>query len=832
MVNNQYISVNKCNSWQKNKYGKKYICLFIAFFFIINPYFSKTYSQTNEFELIGIVQTVEGKPLSDVHIVFIKEGRGAVSSDRGTFSILLPTKFPIELKISAIGWKQSSFIIKEIPKGQITIELIPEETALGSIEITGARSSTMHVHLIDPDFLRQLPSAAGHNIEGLVRSQIGVSGNSELSSQYRVRGGNFDENLIYVNGQEIYRPFLIHSGQQEGLSFVNPDLVEYVEFSAGAFDASYGDKMSSVLDIHYKKPKNNEGSASVGMLGANAHYEGTAIKNKFTWIAGTRYKTNKYLLGTLDEKGEYQPVFFDIQTYFTYKVAPRLTFDLLAYYSDNKYNFIPHTRVTSFGTATEVKLLEIYFDGQEKDNFQTGYGAFSANFKQSNNSDYKLTVTAFRNYEEESYDILSQYWLKGIIDPRKDIKEDNYSEEGIGTGLKHARNSLFGTVASANFRASHKTGIGNIEWGAIYQYESFKDKIHEWEMIDSAFYSIPRNFDKVELSYFKYGKNIIENHRTSAFLKNRLSWKLNEGSLIIDAGIRGSYASFNDEFIVSPRILMTYLPHQSKNYRIRFAGGYYFQPPFVKEYRMPNGELNRNLKAQKSLQFVAGIDYYFFWDERPFKFTTETYYKKLDNLISYWVDNVRIIYSGENDAHGYATGIDFKLNGELVPGEESWVTISFMKTAEDLWNDVFINPETEGTPGYIPRPSDQRFNFSMFIQDKLPSLPEFKAHLSLFLGTGLPYGPPNAPKYFATFRSKAYRRADFGMSYDLLTIAPIATGFGQYLKNLWIGVEIFNLFDINNTISYTWVNDIQGGQYAVPNYLTSRRLNFKISVRF
>ena len=811
---------------------KKIICLFI----VLITYSGKFYAQNSDFELKGIVQSVDGKPIGDVHIVFVKEGRGAVSSDNGTFTLVLPKIFPIELKTSALGWKQTSFIIKEIPKEQIIIQLTPMERALAPVEVVGARKSTMHVHLIDPDFLRQLPSASGHNIEGLVRSQMGVSGNSELSSQYRVRGGNFDENLIYVNGQEIYRPFLIHSGQQEGLSFVNPDLVEYVEFSAGGFDAGYGDKMSSVLDIRYKKPEKTGGSASIGMLGANAHIEGTALKNRLTWIAGTRYKTNKYLLGTLDEEGEYQPVFVDVQTYFSYKAAPRLTFDLLGYYSENKYHFIPHKRSTSFGTATEVKLLEIWFAGQEKDNFQTGYGAFSANFKQSDQNDYKMTVTAFRTYEEETYDIFSQYWLKGITDPTqpKDDDDNNYSEEGIGTGLKHARNTLFGTVASANFQASHKTAIGNIEWGTIYQYEHFKDKIHEWEMIDSAFYSIPRNNDKLALSYFRYGNNIIENHRTSAFVKNRFSLRVSSGSLIVDAGIRGSYASFNDEFIVSPRILMTYLPPQGKNYRFRLAGGYYYQPPFVKEYRLPDGTLNKNLKSQKSMQVVSGFDYYFsmFERPRPFKFTAEAYYKNFDNLISYHVDNVRIIYSGKNDGHGYATGIDFKLNGELVEGEESWITLSLMKTAEDLWDDVFINPNTEGTPGYIPRPSDQRFNFSMFLQDKLPSFPELKAHLSFFFGTGLPYGPPNMPKYFATFRSRAYRRVDFGMSYDLLTINPIAEGFGQHLKNFWIGVEVFNLFDINNTISYSWVNDIQGGQYAVPNYLTSRRLNFKVSARF
>jgi len=803
-------------------------CPFIIFIAIFTFFSGKCYSQDNHFELTGIVQSFDGKPISDVHVVFVNNGTGSVSTENGTFSMILPKKFPIKLQTSAIGWLPTSFIIKEIPVGRVIIQLEPLETTLEMVEIKGERITSPHIQLINPDFLRQLPSASGHNIEGLIRSQMGVAANNELSSQYRVRGGNFDENLVYVNGQEVYRPFLIHSGQQEGLSFVNPDLVESVEFSAGGFDAGYGDKMSSVLDIRYKKPEKQGGSASIGLLGANAHLEGVAIKNKLTWIAGARYKTNKYLLGSLDEKGEYKPDFSDIQAFFTYTASPRLSFELLGYYSLNKYHFIPKMRSTSFGAMTEIKMLEVWFEGQEKDIFQTGYGAFSCNFKNSNKTDYKLTVTGFRTYEEESYDIISEYWLKEI-----DIATgEPYSEEGIGAGLKHARNNLAGSVASANFKASHKTAIGTLEWGTNYHYEKFKDKIHEWEMIDSAFYSIPRHPDKIELSYFKYSKNIIENHRISAFLKNQKTWRTGEGSIIVDAGIRGSYASFNEEFLLSPRILLSYMPQNGKNYRVRLSGGYYYQPPFVKEYRRLDGGIEKNLKSQKSIQIVSGIDYYFSMFDRPFKFTSEAYYKKFDNLISYQVDNVRIIYSGENDAHGYAAGIDFKLNGELVKGEESWITLSLMKTEEDLWNDVYLNPDKKGTPGYIPRPSDQRMNISMFLQDNLPSFPEVKAHLSFFFGTGLPYGPPNAPRYFSTFRSKSYRRIDFGMSYDLLSINTIANGFGRHLKNLWIGVEIFNLPDIKNTISYSWVNDVQGNQYAVPNYLTSRRINFSLSVKF
>jgi len=802
------------------------------FVFFLTLLCGESYSQDETFVLSGTIKSIDSEPIGDVHIYFSINGTGTTSSHNGAFSITLPKKFPIELQISAIGWKSTTYKIKELPSASITIYLENEDNWIETVEIKSERVRNPHIQRIDPDFMRMLPTASGYNIEGLVRSQMGVTSNNELSSQYRVRGGSFDENLVYVNGQEVYRPFLIHSGQQEGLSFVNPDLVEAIDFSAGGFDAGFGDKMSSVLDIHYKKPKKSAGSASVGMLGANFHLEGSTLKNKFTWIAGTRYKTNRYLLGSLDESGVYKPNFYDVQAYFTYKAMPRLTLELLTYYSMNSYNFVPKTRATSFGTAKTNKLLRLWFEGSEQDNFQTGYGSFSLNFKKSDKTDYKLSLTGFRTYEESSYDIKSEYWIGEVIDPYAKKEEEKYLEEGIGSGLKHARNALVGSVASANLKASHITKIGIIEWGTTFQYEQFKDKIHEWEMIDSAFYSIPRHYEKIELSYFKYCSNRIENSRVSAFLKDKVSWNIGNGNMVIDAGIRGSYASFNDEFIISPRVLLTYLPQKGKNYRLRLSGGYYYQPPLVKEYRKHNGEPDKNLKSQKSIQVVSGIDYYFSMWERAFKFTSEAYYKKLDNLISYQIDNVRIIFSGINDAHGYAAGIDFKLNGQLVPGEESWITLSLMKIEEDLWNDFYINPDKEGTPGYIPRPSDQRFNISMFLQDNFKSFPELKAHLSIFWGSGLPYGPPNFPRYLATFRSKAYRRIDLGMSYDLLSITSVKNGFGRYLKNLWIGAEILNLIDFKNTISYSWINDIQGGQYAVPNYLTTRRINVSVTVKF
>ena len=808
---------------------KLFYCLLII---LLLPSGKSFAQDVKTFELSGVVQSANGEIIGNARIYSRESGNVAFSSPQGVFSMKLPQVFPVEIEISAVEWQTKIIVINKMPEERLLIQLEPISKTLETVEITGSRATSPHVQRIDPNFTRQLPSASGHNIEGLVRSQMGVTSNSELSSQYSVRGGSFDENLVYVNGQEVYRPFLVHSGQQEGLSFVNPDMVENVEFSAGGFSAGYGDKMSSVLDIRYKQPKETAGSASAGLMGANAHLEGSALNEKLTWIAGARYKTSKYLLGTLDEKGEYQPDFTDIQTYLTYTPAPRLSFELLAYYSVNKYLFIPKERETTFGTSSETKQLTIYSDGKENNKFQTAYGAFSTNFKASANNNYKLTLTGFRTFEEESHDIISQYRLRDIDESGISSDEKMHTNLDTASSIRHARNDLFGTVASANFEATHNTTIGTINWGGIYQYENFKGNIHEYALIDSADYSIPRPINRLELSYFKHASHIIENHRVSGYLKNTTSFKVHEGNMIIDAGIRSSYSSFNEELIFSPRVLLTYLPANDKNYRIRLSGGYYYQPPFMKEYRKPDGSINRNLKSQKSIHVISGVDYYFSAFERPFKFTTEAYYKKLDNLIPYHVDNVRVIYSGENQATGYAAGIDFKLNGELVAGEESWITLSLMKTAEDLWNDVYLKSSAQGEPGYIPRPSDQLLNISVFLQDNLPSYPNVKAHLSFFFGTGLPFGPPDSPRYMGTLRYPAYKRLDFGMSYDLLSINSIANGFGRYLKNMWLGVELLNLPDIANTISYSWVTDVNGQENAVPNYLTKRRVNFKLAVKF
>ena len=786
-----------------------------------------TANKNNHTSFNGIITNTKGEAIINAHIVLSNNKIGAISKEDGTFEFIYNGDFPFTITVSAIGYHKKEITIENTSQNTINIKLKEDQQNLQQVEVIGRQTNNYHSQRIDPLHVRSLPSAAGPGIEGVVRSQMGVASNNELSSQYRVRGGNFDENLVYVNGQEVYRPFLMHSGQQEGLSFVNPDMVQEVEFSAGGFSASYGDKMSSVLDITYKKPQENAGSISMGMLGANGHLEGASLNKKLTWITGARYKTNRYLLGTLDEKGEYQPNFADIQTYLTYQASPRIFFELLGYYSLNSYEFIPQDRETTFGTLSEIKRLKIYFEGQEATNLQTGYTSLSSNFVVSKKQQYKLTLTGFRTFEEESYDIAGAYWLQEIEDPNSEG-----TQIAVGEYLQHARNDLLGIVNVIDFEGKHTTTIGKINWGLQYKHEAFKDNTDEWEMLDSADYSVPQNKEALELSYLKKANNNLTNHRLSSYLKNQFSISLSKGNLMIDAGIRATYFSYTKQNNISPRLLLSYLPGNGKNYRLRLSGGYYYQPPFFKEMRRPDGSLNQDIKAQKSTHFIAAYDLYFQKMNRPFKFTTELYYKAMDNLIPYQIDNVRIIYSGENQAKGYATGVDFKINGELVPGEESWVTLSLMKTEEDILDDNWTDTDKSGEPGYIPRPSDQRVNFSVFLQDHFPRNPDFKAHLSFLYGSGLPFGPPKAERYLAINRMPAYRRVDIGFSYDLLKSSSSQKRDFLNLKNLWLGVEIFNLPDINNTISYYWVSDIYNRQYAVPNYLTSRRINVKITAKF
>lgn len=786
-------------------------------------------------ELISIKGRVfsdSGETLEMVNILAAGQGRGSISDSLGLFQIEALAAFPLHLQFSRVGHKPKEIVIENASAIEASFKVVLEtdQQQLKEVKVRAAGHSDQWVQQIDPRATARIPMPSGYAIEGLVRSQMGVSSGNELSTQYRVRGGNFDENLVYINGIEVYRPLLIRSGQQEGLSIVNPDLTGSVFFSAGGFGVNYGDKMSSVLDIRYKKPDSASAGGNINLLGARAFVQGKTRNNKLSWIGGYRHKTNRYLLGTLDTKGDYNPSFSDVQAFFRYRFTPAWSAEVFAYYALNRYHFKPTDRETTFGTLSEVKRLKIFFAGKEQDQFETGMGAVKLNFDPSRLHHFELAASHYRAFEEENFDIAGAYWLQDVIG---NGENESVTNIGVGESFRHARNDLLGTVTSGSVKGTHALNPKNtMKWGLNAQWEHFSDRINEYEVIDSAGYSIPRWSDNLEFSYSRNARNRRDIHRLSAYLSHEATLVNSLGRFELNYGTRLLYGSDENKLWVTPRFQMMYYPGASVGTRLRLSGGWYFQPPFYKEFRPPQSDSIPELSAQKSVQILAGVDRFFEAFERPFKFSAELYYKHFSDLIPYQVDNVRIQYSGRNEATGYAAGIDFKLNGEFVPGTESWATLSLLMTEENLEDDQWLDPERRGEPGYIPRPTDQRVNFSLFFQDYLPGNPTFKVHLSLLFGTALPFGPPRSPRYLATNRMPPYRRVDMGFSKDLLPWLHRGYDKRGFLKDAWLGLELFNLFDINNTISYYWVNDVQNRQYAVPNYLTSRRVNVSLTVAF
>ncbi|MBN1987369.1 MAG: TonB-dependent receptor, partial [Prolixibacteraceae bacterium] len=622
-----------------------------------------------------------------------------------------------------------------------------------------------------------------------------------------------------------YRPFLIRSGQQEGLSFINSDLVSTISFSAGGFDAKYGDKMSSVLDIKYRKPSEFRGSASMSLLGATAHFEDVALKGRLAHISGIRYKTNRYLLGSLDEQGEYDPNFIDFQTYITYQFSEKFNISVLGNVAQNQYKFIPQTRETTFGTWTTPLNAKVYFNGQEIDDFQTYLGAVTANYHPNPNVNLKFIASAYYATEEETYDITGQYYLNEL---ERNMSSEEFGDSvlnlGIGTFINHARNYLDAKVYSFSHRGAYNSEKHLANWGVKFQHEQIDNKINEWIYRDSTGYSLPYSDSEVKLFYTLNSKSNISSNRITGFIQDTYSLPVASGDLYITGGIRLHYWDFNDELLVSPRASVSYYPDWENKMSFRLSAGFYHQSPFFKELLNTDGSLNMQQKAQRSFQVVAGTDYIFSAWDRPFRFTAEAYYKSLSRLIPYQVDNVRIRYLAEQEADGYATGLDMKINGEFVSGVQSWASLSFMSTKEDIKNDGH---------GYIPRPTDQWMNFSLFFQDYFPGNPSYKMQLSGFYGARLPVGPPNSERYMDTFRMPAYRRIDLGFSKVLISAAkPVNQNFLRHINDMWLSLEVFNLLNINNTISYFWVASNSGDQYAVPNYLTSRKINLKLTVKF
>ncbi len=743
---------------------------------------------------------------------------GTTTDVQGRYQLEFTSADTVTVSFSMMGYATKKRTLIR-PKGdlRLNVTLLPQSISMGEVTVKEVRRQMNSTQQLNAENLKRLPSTTGNAVEELVATQAGVSTHNELSSQYNVRGGSFDENSVYINGVEVYRPMLISSGQQEGLSVINSDMVESINFSAGGFDAQYGDKMSSVLDITYKKPKKFEASASASLLGAGI-YVGYAKKG-FSMTHGVRYKTNQYMLGSLETKGEYSPRFLDYQTYLSWSPNRQWSIDFIGNISQNKYDFIPANRHTNFGTMQDVKSFQVFFDGQEEDLFRTLFGTLSLSHNFTERTKLSLLASAFATKEQETYDIQGQYWLD----------ETNTTEQlGVGTYMEHARNYLDANMKSLKLMFSHKPEGHDIRAGLTWKHETIKENTREWEMRDSAGYSIPHTGDRLDLIYNLRSSNRISSNRMELFGQD--TWRFTNakgGIFSFNYGARLSYWSWNREWLFSPRVSLGIIPAFNDNFTFRLATGLYYQSPFYKELRdtvttagSTRVVLNRDIKSQRSYQVVVGGDYKFKMLDRPFKLTVEAYYKALSNLIPYNVDNVKIVYYGGNIGTGYTTGIDFKLFGEFVEGTDSWISFSLMKAQQKVNGRSF------------PQATDQRYNLNFFFSDFFPGSTRWKMTLKASVADGLPFGPPHTGLERMAFRAPAYKRVDIGMNYRLLDNEDGRNQrkFVRYLRNVWLGVDCFNLFDISNVSSYYWVTDVTNQQYAVPNYLTGRQINARILI--
>lgn len=741
-----------------------------------------------------------------------------MTSLKGEYNMQLHSADSVEIRFSMIGYRTKVRVLRR-PRGKQTLQIVlhASDKELEEVTVTGSRIQTGQTQEIKKDDLKKIPSTTGNAVEELIQSQAGVSTHSELSSQYNVRGGSFDENSVYINNVEVYRPFLVRSGQQEGISVINPDMVEKIEFSTGGYEARYGDKMSSALNITYKRPKPFEASVSASLLGANA-YIGLSNK-KVAWSNGLRYKTTRNLLGSLDTKGEYDPTFIDYQTYLTYTPNKRWDIKFLGNISNNHYNFSPEDRETNFGTMENVKSFKVYFDGQEKDVFRTFFGSFGITRHFGEKTSLSLIVSAFHTREQEKYDIQGQYWL---------TQTETSDNLGVGTYFQHARNYLNAHVESAKLLLKTKQKSHDIEAAFTFKKEHIEENSVEYEMRDSSNYSIPHTGKDLYMIYSMRAKNVLSANRIEAYIQDAYRFKgSNEQTLYtLNYGVRLSHWSFTGETILSSRLSIGIIPAFNENVTMRFATGLYYQAPFFKEIRdttTVNGityaSLNKKAKSQRSIHFIAGYDYRFRMNNRQFKFTAEAYYKMLGNLVPYSVSNVKVVYYGENKCSGHAAGIDLKMYGEFVPGTDSWLSFSLMSTRMKL-NGVSI-----------PLPTDQRYAVNLFFTDYFPGTDKWKMSLKLAYADGLPFSAPHKELDSNSFRAPAYKRADIGLSYCLLNNADRHAKKNP-LRNAWLGLECLNLFGISNVNSYYWITDVTGQQYAIPNYLTGRQINFRLTVDF
>lgn len=816
----------------------KQVLLTVLWFFFLGH----TFAQTGTIK--GTVKDQNGKPIENVNIRY--GTTGTASNANGSYELTIPSGKIITVMFTHVAYDTIRKRIR-VQKNR-TVNFSPKLTErtekIDQVVVKDNRDKVQGIDKIDTETAKELPSANA-GIEGTLKNiGLGVSGNNELSTQYNVRGGNYDENLVYINGIEVYRPFLVRSGQQEGLSFVNANMTQNVRFSAGGFQAKYGDKLSSVLDITYKKPKEFGVMVDASLLGASATVEGQ-LSDKLSAILGVRYRNNSLFVNSKDTETNFEPTFTDAQTYLSYQVSEKLNIDFLGTFSLNNYSYTPLTRRTNFGTIANTQALEVKYSGTEKDNYLTLFGALKATYKPTENTTIELITSTYNTQEEEYYDILGRYSIGQV---NADFGSDNFGDveitQSIGSQLDHARNDLDAAISNVQLRATIKKEDNIFELGAKYQIENIKDRIIEWEVIDSAGFSIrpPQLLPRNDEPYTPFtgplmpftsirAFNDVTSNRLTAFAQWSRKFDVDMHQLWVNAGVRlqnwsvkPQNATSTSQTVVSPRVQVAFKPDWDKDMLFRFATGFYYQPPFYRELRNATGMVNPAVKAQRSIHFVLGNDYSFkLWD-RPFKLVSEAYYKSLSDVNPFTVDNVQIRYNATNNAKAYAAGFDTRLNGEFVPGTESYITLGYLQTKENIDNK-----------GYISRPTDQRVKVAILFQDYLPKNPNFKMYLNMVYNTGVPGGSPSyADPYVFQNRLKDYFRSDIGLSYVFVDKDKQPSAEWQdAFKELSVGIELFNMFDVQNSITNTWVRDIAAQQYvAVPNYLSGRVLNVKLSARF
>ncbi len=787
-------------------------------------------SSAQTFTLSGKVSDDDGNAIELATVSCLEQGAVTMANLKGEYSLKLHSADSVVVKFSMVGYQTRTRVLRR-PKGnQRLLVTLHSMKALDEVVVTERRRQTTGTEQLDAQNLRQSPSVTGNAVEELVQQQAGVSTHNELSSQYNVRGGSFDENSVYINNVEVYRPLLIRSGQQEGLSIINSDMVEKIGFSSGGFEAKYGDKMSSALDIQYRVPTRWEASLQASLLGGSV-FLGYGSKQKvsqpgasqptpkFSMSHGLRYKTNRYLLGSLEEKGEYNPNFLDYQTYITFAPNQRWSIDFIGNISENHYNFKPTDRETSFGTMQDVKSFKVYFDGQERDIFRTLFGTLRIQRIFKAGTRLSLLASAFHTKEQETYDIQGQYWL-----------DDTQTQENLGVGsyMEHARNYLTADVQSVKLLFNHKLRKHDLEAGLTMKWEKISENSREYEMRDSSGYNIPHRADRLDLIYSLASRQSMSSSRIEFYAQD--TWRFQTRGekpwlFTLNYGLRLANWSYNKETIVSPRVSLAAIPSFNQNMTLRLSTGLYYQAPFFKELRdttTVNGAtvvtLNNKIKSQRSLHIVGAFDYRFRMLNRPFRFSAEAYYKLMGNVIPYNVQNMKVVYYGENCAKGHALGLDLKLYGEFVPGTDSWITFSVMSTKQQI-NGVSV-----------PMPTDQRWGMNLHFTDYFPGTTRWKMTLRLAFADGLPFGAPHRGLEYQQFRAPAYKRVDIGMSFRLLGKPDEAPSFRR--PRIWLGIDGLNIFGISNVNSYYWVTDVTNHQYAVPNYLTGRQINGRVLVEF